>query len=62
MKWCRNRWAGAHNDAGATGATLKKYLLRHLEELKKIPGADRLKQRYERFRATAIFWKAPAAA
>src|SRR5882724_946957 len=54
---------GAHNDAGATGATLKKYLLRHLEELKKIPGADRLKQRYERFRAHGHFLeKQPAAA
>jgi len=54
---------GAHNDAGATGATLKKHLLRHLEELKKIPGTDRLKQRYERFRAHGHFLeKQPAAA
>jgi len=54
---------GAHNDAGATGATLKKHLLRHLEALEKISAADRLKQRYERFRAHGHFMeKQPAAA
>jgi len=54
---------GAHNDGNATGATLKKYLLRHLEELEKIAPADRLKQRYERFRAHGHFLeKQPAAA
>src|SRR3984957_18596524 len=54
---------GAHNDGSATGATLKKYLLRHLKELEKLSPADRLKQRYERFRAHGHFLeKQPAAA
>ncbi len=54
---------GAHNDGSAMGATLKKHLLHHLEALEKIPGAERLKQRYERFRAHGHFLeKQPAAA
>jgi acetyl-CoA carboxylase carboxyl transferase subunit alpha len=54
---------GAHNDAAATGATLKKHLLRHLKDLEKLSPADRLKQRYDRFRAHGHFMeKQPAAA
>jgi acetyl-CoA carboxylase carboxyl transferase subunit alpha len=46
---------GAHNDAVETAATLKASLLRNLEELKKLSLADRLKQRYEKFRAYGRF-------
>src|SRR5712664_1030752 len=46
---------GAHNDLAAISATLKKHLLAQLEQLEKIPAADRLKQRYERFRAHGHF-------
>ena len=42
---------GAHQDASAIAATLKEYLLRNLETLQKIPTADRLQQRYAKFRA-----------
>jgi acetyl-CoA carboxylase carboxyl transferase subunit alpha len=46
---------GAHNDLAAISATLKTRLLAQLEQLEKIPPADRLKQRYERFRAHGHF-------
>jgi acetyl-CoA carboxylase carboxyl transferase subunit alpha len=42
---------GAHNDPTATAATLREYLLRHLEELLKRPAEERLKSRYAKFRA-----------
>jgi acetyl-CoA carboxylase carboxyl transferase subunit alpha len=42
---------GAHNDHAAAGAVLKKHLLANLEQLLATPVADRLKQRYARFRA-----------
>ena len=42
---------GAHNDPGATAQTFKQHLLRHLETLLQIAPADRLRQRYARFRA-----------
>jgi acetyl-CoA carboxylase carboxyl transferase subunit alpha len=42
---------GAHTDAATTGTILKQHLLKHLVELKKMSGADRLKKRYEKFRA-----------
>jgi len=42
---------GAHNDAAITAETLKQHLLRNLEQLQKIPSAERLRQRYEKFRA-----------
>jgi acetyl-CoA carboxylase carboxyl transferase subunit alpha len=54
---------GAHNDPAATAATLKKHLLKHLEELLKLSGPDRLKKRYEKFRAHGHFLeKAPSPA
>src|SRR5581483_7449665 len=46
---------GAHNDPTAIGATLKQLLLNHLGELQKFPAAERLKQRYNRFRAHGHF-------
>jgi acetyl-CoA carboxylase carboxyl transferase subunit alpha len=46
---------GAHTDPGKTAAALKEHLLRHLEELIKIPIPDRLKGRYEKYRAFGHF-------
>lgn len=42
---------GAHNDPATMAQTLKTHLLKHLEALKAIPAAERMKQRYERFRS-----------
>ena len=43
--------------------TLREYLLKHLEQLQALPAADRLKQRYAKFRAFGHFTeKQPAAA
>jgi acetyl-CoA carboxylase carboxyl transferase subunit alpha len=53
---------GAHADVTTTAATLKTYLLRHLVEIEAMPVADRLKKRYEKFRAHGHFLeKAPEA-
>jgi acetyl-CoA carboxylase carboxyl transferase subunit alpha len=46
---------GAHTDAVQTAANLKEHLLKHLEELMKTPVADRLKGRYEKYRAFGHF-------
>jgi acetyl-CoA carboxylase carboxyl transferase subunit alpha len=46
---------GAHTDLEKTAATLKEHLLRHLEELLKLSVADRLKGRYDKFRAFGHF-------
>ena len=46
---------GAHTDAEKTAAILKEHLLKHLDELIKMPAADRLKGRYEKFRAFGHF-------
>jgi len=46
---------GAHNDPGATAQTLKQYVTKHLEELQALPPAERLKLRYEKFRAHGHF-------
>ena len=46
---------GAHTDAEKTAATLKEHLLKHLDELVKMPAADRLKGRYEKYRAFGHF-------
>ncbi|MDB6109341.1 MAG: acetyl-CoA carboxylase carboxyl transferase subunit alpha [Pedosphaera sp.] len=53
---------GAHNDRKATGDTLKTHLLAQLEQLEKLPTAERLKQRYARFRAHGHFTETQAAA
>ncbi|MGE3308973.1 MAG: acetyl-CoA carboxylase carboxyltransferase subunit alpha [Limisphaerales bacterium] len=42
---------GAHHDPTTTAANLKSALTRHLEEVLAIPGPERLRQRYQRFRA-----------
>lgn len=46
---------GAHTDADTSAATLKNCLLKHLEQLAELTPADRLKQRYEKFRAFGHF-------
>jgi acetyl-CoA carboxylase carboxyl transferase subunit alpha len=46
---------GAHNDPGETAANLKAALLKHLDEVAKLSGSDRLKQRYQKFRAHGRF-------
>lgn len=54
---------GAHNDVVATAADLKTVLAAQLAELEKLTPADRMKKRYERFRAHGHFAeKQPAAA
>jgi len=46
---------GAHTDTAGTAANLKTHLLRHLEEVLALPVAERLKRRYEKFRAHGHF-------
>jgi acetyl-CoA carboxylase carboxyl transferase subunit alpha len=54
---------GAHNDHVLAAATLKTHLLNHLEQLEKLPVAERLQRRYARFRSHGkVLEKAPAPA
>ena len=53
---------GAHNDSATTALTLRRHLLRHLEELKKISAEERLKLRYQKFRAHGHFVEKPPTA
>ena len=46
---------GAHTDVAGTAANLKTHLLKHLEEILALPVAERLKKRYEKFRAHGHF-------
>jgi acetyl-CoA carboxylase carboxyl transferase subunit alpha len=46
---------GAHNDPVAIAATLKTCLLSHLEELLALSAAERMKKRYDKFRAHGHF-------
>jgi len=46
---------GAHNDHQGMAATLKQHLIAQLKELESIPAAERLKKRYQRFRAHGHF-------
>jgi acetyl-CoA carboxylase carboxyl transferase subunit alpha len=46
---------GAHQDPAATAATLKQHLITNLEALCKVQAAERLKQRYAKFRAHGHF-------
>jgi len=46
---------GAHTDATGTAANLKTCLIRHLEEIKTLSVAERLKKRYDKFRAHGHF-------
>ena len=54
---------GAHNDPVVAGDNLKTHLLKHLNELLAQPAAERLKRRYEKYRAHGHFLeKIPAPA
>jgi acetyl-CoA carboxylase carboxyl transferase subunit alpha len=46
---------GAHTDKSLTAANLKTHLLKHLEEILALPVAERLRKRYEKFRAHGHF-------
>lgn len=46
---------GAHHDPASAAVNLKAALLRHLEELKALAPAERLRQRYAKFRAMGHF-------
>jgi acetyl-CoA carboxylase carboxyl transferase subunit alpha len=46
---------GAHNDLDATSATLKAHLLKHLKDLDALSTTDRMRKRYEKFRAFGHF-------
>jgi len=50
---------GAHLDPKATAETLKQMLLKDLEVLKKLSVEERLKQRYDKFRAHGRFLEKP---
>ena len=54
---------GIVRDPDAAAENLKTHLLKHLNELSALPVADRLKKRYEKFRAHGRFLeKAPSPA
>jgi acetyl-CoA carboxylase carboxyl transferase subunit alpha len=46
---------GAHNSLEEMGAILKEALVRNLEDLKKLSGAERLQARYKKYRAYGRF-------
>ncbi|HVU08156.1 MAG TPA: acetyl-CoA carboxylase carboxyltransferase subunit alpha [Verrucomicrobiae bacterium] len=48
---------GAHTDAKTTADNLKGHLLKNLEEVLALPVAERLKKRYEKFRAHGRFFE-----
>jgi acetyl-CoA carboxylase carboxyl transferase subunit alpha len=52
---------GAHNDEASAAASLKDALLRNLAEVAALPVAERLKRRYEKFRAFGRFQEKRAA-
>lgn len=53
---------GAHNNLPASAALLKQHLLKHLEQLNKMSTGDRLRRRYEKFRAYGHFTEKQAVA
>lgn len=46
---------GAHRDHREMANTLKTYLLRYLRELRNVPSAELLEQRYQKFRRMGVF-------
>jgi acetyl-CoA carboxylase carboxyl transferase subunit alpha len=52
---------GAHTNYDETAANLKTALIRHLEAIKALPVAERLKRRYAKYRAHGHFLEKPAA-
>src|SRR5205814_5882978 len=53
---------GAHTDGDKMSETLRDTLIRHLDELSKMPAPERLKARYDKFRSYGHFNEAPPAA
>jgi acetyl-CoA carboxylase carboxyl transferase subunit alpha len=53
---------GAHRDHRETANTLKSYLLRYLKELRTMPIADLLENRYQKFRKMGVFLVDPVEA
>lgn len=45
---------GAHNNHAVAAATVKQYLVKHLEELKKLSPEELVEQRYQKFRAMSV--------
>ncbi len=56
----REPLGGAHRDHRQAADNLKTALLKHLEELKKLPVDQVLEQRYQKFRNIGKFGRAPA--
>jgi acetyl-CoA carboxylase carboxyl transferase subunit alpha len=52
---------GAHTNYDQTAANLKACLLKHLQEIQALPVAERLKKRYEKYRAHGHFLEKAAA-
>jgi acetyl-CoA carboxylase carboxyl transferase subunit alpha len=52
---------GAHNDPAAAAAKVKSALLSHLGELLALSAPDRLRKRYEKFRAYGHYIEKPSA-
>ena len=50
---------GAHTDLAGTAANLKTILLKHLEQIHALPVNERLKKRYDKFRAHGHFVEKP---
>jgi acetyl-CoA carboxylase carboxyl transferase subunit alpha len=50
---------GAHTDADKSAQTLQEHLLKHLEQVMKLPVSERLKKRYEKFRSYGHFLETP---
>lgn len=50
---------GAHTDISSAAENFKAHCLKHLEEVLALPVADRLKKRYEKFRAMGRFVEKP---
>jgi acetyl-CoA carboxylase carboxyl transferase subunit alpha len=50
---------GAHTDGDTTAVTLRDSLLKHLEQLLQMSPEERLKRRYEKFRAYGHFLEKP---
>lgn len=46
---------GAHNNLAETAAAFKQHVLKHLSQVQALPTAERLKKRYEKFRAHGHF-------
>jgi acetyl-CoA carboxylase carboxyl transferase subunit alpha len=53
---------GAHRDHREMANTLKTYLLRYLRELRNVPSAELLEQRYQKFRRMGIFLEGASSA